>query len=143
MKAKTINLEQEEAQLLSNPATRKAYDKLQPAYQLTRLRLIRGLTQEQLAERVGTKQPSIARLESGEMAPRLSFLRQVVEALDGRLIISIEPKEDSKNDDGQDKDNMANPSALTDETAKPLADMIEDLFSSLNMNKAATEKQGK
>jgi transcriptional regulator with XRE-family HTH domain len=143
MRAKTVSYEDAKAQLLNDPATRKAYEELQPACQLTRLRLIRGLTQEQLAERVGTKQPSIARLESGEMAPRLSFLRQVVEALDGRLIISIEPKEDSKNDDGQDKDNMANPSAHSDETAKPLADIIEDLFSSLNMNKAATEKQGK
>jgi len=39
---------------------------------------------------VGTKQPSIARLESGSDLPRLSFLRRVVEALGGRVTITIE-----------------------------------------------------
>ena len=42
---------------------------------------MRALTQKELADLVGTKQPSIARLESGSDLPRLSFLRRVVEAL--------------------------------------------------------------
>ena len=36
---------------------------------------------------MGTKQPSIARLESGSDLPRLSFLRRVVEALGGRVLL--------------------------------------------------------
>jgi transcriptional regulator with XRE-family HTH domain len=50
---------------------------------------MRGLTQAELAERVGTKQSSIARLESGKSEPRLSFLRRVVEAMGGRLKTQI------------------------------------------------------
>jgi transcriptional regulator with XRE-family HTH domain len=57
--------------------------------------MLRALTQEELAERVGTKQPSIARLESGKVEPRLSFLRQVVETLGGSLLVRIVPREES------------------------------------------------
>jgi len=60
---------------------------------LARLRILRGLTQEQLAEQVGTKQPSIARLESGKGEPKLSFLRRVAEALDARIEVQIVPAE--------------------------------------------------
>ena len=64
---------------------------LEAGYQITRLRILRGLTQTQLAERVGTRQPSIARLESGQSSPSLSFLKRIVEALDGDLEIHIAP----------------------------------------------------
>ncbi len=46
-------------------------------------------SQKELAERVSTQQSSIARLESGKMQPRLSFLRRIVKALDGKLEICI------------------------------------------------------
>ncbi len=49
-------------------------------------RLQEGLTQSQLAKRVGTKQPSIARLESGKTAPSLSFLNEIAKALDTYLV---------------------------------------------------------
>ena len=83
-------------QLLADPQVRTAYEMLEPAHQVARLRIMRGLTQQQLAERVGTKQPSIARLESGKTAPRLDFLRRVVEALGGKLTVLIEPKEEAE-----------------------------------------------
>ncbi len=38
----------------------------------------------------GTEQPSSARLESGRSAPSLPFLKRVVEALGGQLIVTIE-----------------------------------------------------
>jgi len=87
----TTPYEEVRERLLQDPATRKAYDNLETAYRLTCLRIEKRLTQEQLAELVGTKQPSIARLERGTSAPSLSFLKRVVEALDARLIITIEP----------------------------------------------------
>jgi transcriptional regulator with XRE-family HTH domain len=46
-----------------------------------RLRLLRGLTQRQLADLGGTKQSSIARLERGTTPPNLSFLSKVAAAL--------------------------------------------------------------
>lgn len=89
MSAKTIKLEEWEAEQMQEPEFRAAAEELEPSYQVTRLRILRGLTQEQLAQLVGTKQSSIARLESGKAEPRLSFLRRVVEALGGRLEVRI------------------------------------------------------
>lgn len=40
------------------------------------------LTQSELAERAGVSQPLIARIEGGDVDPRLSTLRRIVEALD-------------------------------------------------------------
>jgi len=90
-----IRFEEWEAEQMQNPEFRAAAEELEPAYQVTRLRILRGLTQEQLAELVGTKQPSIARLESGRSEPKLSFLRRVVEALGGRLEVRIVPPEET------------------------------------------------
>ncbi|MGI6250883.1 MAG: helix-turn-helix domain-containing protein [Anaerolineaceae bacterium] len=49
----------------------------------------KGLTQTELAKLAGTHQPAIARLEDGEDLPSLSFLRRVVEAMEGRLEVII------------------------------------------------------
>ena len=40
------------------------------------------LTQSELADRAGVSQPLIARIEGGDVDPRLSTLRHIVEALD-------------------------------------------------------------
>jgi transcriptional regulator with XRE-family HTH domain len=64
------------------------------SYQLARLRLIRGLTQKELAKRIGTKQSSISRLESGKQKPRIGFLEKVVDALDGVMLLDIYPREE-------------------------------------------------
>jgi predicted transcriptional regulator len=77
---------------MQDPEFRAAYEALEPAYQIARLRILRGLTQEQLAEKVGTKQPSIARLESGRSTPSLDFLQRVAEALDAQVEIRIVPR---------------------------------------------------
>ena len=42
-----------------------------------------GLTQAELAERAGVSQPLIARIEGGDVDPRLSTLRGIVNALEG------------------------------------------------------------
>jgi DNA-binding XRE family transcriptional regulator len=86
----SIPFEDVEQELLNDPETRKAYDALETAYQVACLRIERGLTQRQLADLVGTKQPSIARLESGRAAPNLVFLGRVVAALGGRVVVKIE-----------------------------------------------------
>jgi DNA-binding XRE family transcriptional regulator len=87
----TIPFEKIEAELLADPETRAAYDALEPAYQIARLRIERGLTQAQLAALVGTKQPSIARFERGDSEPMLAFLRKLAEALGVRLEVNFIP----------------------------------------------------
>ena len=85
MRANTIPFEEVKAKLLADPEVQQAYDALEPAYQIARLRIARGLTQAQLARLVGTKQPSIARLESGTSQPSVAFLQKVAAALGTRL----------------------------------------------------------
>jgi DNA-binding XRE family transcriptional regulator len=65
---------------------------LEAGYQIARLRILRGLTQAQLAEMVETRQPSIARLENGSSVPSLSFLERIADALDATVEIKIKPK---------------------------------------------------
>jgi len=50
-------------------------------------RTVKGLTQKQLADKIGTQQESIARLEAGKYAPSLSLLIKVATALGKRLEI--------------------------------------------------------
>ena len=50
-----------------------------------------GLTQAQLAERLGTKQPEIARLEAAGANPRLATLGRVVAATGHSLALGLEP----------------------------------------------------
>ena len=84
MRAKNIDeyLEKE----LKDPEFKEEYDALEEEFTIAReviaLRIQANLTQKQLAERVGTSQPAIARLESGNYRNvSLSFLRRVAEAL--------------------------------------------------------------
>jgi transcriptional regulator with XRE-family HTH domain len=91
MPAMTLRYKDVKEAAMKNPDLRRAYEELEPAYQLIRLRIMRGLTQQEMAERVGTTQSSIARLEGGKVKRSLSFIERVVAALDGRVIVSIKP----------------------------------------------------
>jgi len=53
---------------------------------ITEARLHAGLTQSQLAKKVGTKQPSVARIEKGSGLPSLSFLLKIAHALNTHLV---------------------------------------------------------
>lgn len=53
---------------------------------ITEARYFSGLTQKQLAEIVGTQQPSIARIEKGLALPSLSFLLKIAKAMGTYLI---------------------------------------------------------
>jgi DNA-binding XRE family transcriptional regulator len=81
------------AEQLQDPKFREAWEALEPAYQIARLRIMRGLTQKELADLVGTKQPSIARLESGRTEPKISFLRRLAEVMGAELEIRIVPQD--------------------------------------------------
>jgi transcriptional regulator with XRE-family HTH domain len=77
---------------LKDPKFREAWEASEPTYQLKRLRIQKKLSQAELAEKVGTRQPSIARLESGYGINNLNFLRRVAEALDAEVEIRLKPK---------------------------------------------------
>lgn len=80
-------------QLLKDEKIKKAYDELGPQFALIEAiieeRLKQGLTQAQLAKKLGTKQSAISRLERGAYNPTLSFLRRLADALGVELRISF------------------------------------------------------
>jgi len=78
-----------EAEKIKDAEFISAAQELEPGYQVARLRMLRGLTQAQLAEMVGTRQPSIARLENGSSAPSLSFLNKIAAALNAKIEVKL------------------------------------------------------
>ena len=80
-----------EAEKIKDPDFLAAAEELEPGYQVARLRMLRGLTQAQLADMVGTRQPSIARLENGSSTPSLSFLSKIAEALGAKIEFKLIP----------------------------------------------------
>lgn len=57
--------------------------------QLKTLRKEQGMTQEHLAELVGTKKSNISRLESGRYNPSLDFLIKVANGLGKQITVKI------------------------------------------------------
>ena len=90
--SKLLRFEAWEAEKIKVPDFLAAAEKLEPGYQVARLRMLRGLTQAQLAEMVGSRQPSIAKLENGTGAPSLSFLTKIAEALGAKIEFKLIPE---------------------------------------------------
>jgi len=82
---KATNYEEFEAELLRKPEIRKEYEALKPKYDMVRMLIVHrsklGMSQKELAEIIGTKQPAISRLESGDSNTTISTLFRVTEAL--------------------------------------------------------------
>lgn len=57
--------------------------------QLKEVRKAEGMTQEHLAELVGTKKSNISRLESGRYNPSLDFLVKVADGLGKQITVKI------------------------------------------------------
>ena len=82
---------------LKNASVQKEYEALEPEFSLLkgmlRARKKVGLSQAQIAERMGTKSPSITRLESslssGKHSPSLATIKKYAEALGCHLEIRI------------------------------------------------------
>jgi ribosome-binding protein aMBF1 (putative translation factor) len=84
------------ARQMQDPEFAKAYEELAPEFELVSqiiaMRLKRKLSQRQLAERMGTPQPSIARMESTRAIKNLDYVRRVAEALGCTLEVRFVPK---------------------------------------------------
>lgn len=77
-----------------NPEYRAELERIWPyeqiARQVIRLRMDHGLSQQALAERVGTTKSAISRLESGQHAPTVATLNKIALAFGARLVVSFE-----------------------------------------------------
>lgn len=91
-----MKLEEYRKQLARDPEYLAAQEELRPLLELANTvlsqRLSRDWSQAELAERVGTRQANISRLESGLSNPSIKFLQRLAEALDAKLIIHLEPR---------------------------------------------------
>lgn len=86
------------SQALSDPEVRAEYERLNREEfalldQMLAARHAAGLSQAQVAERMGTKAPAVTRLEralaSGQHSPSIDTLRKYAAACGKRLFISI------------------------------------------------------
>ncbi|MBI3793543.1 MAG: helix-turn-helix transcriptional regulator [Nitrospinae bacterium] len=85
------------ADQMKRPAFKKAWKEQEPEYdlmkQLIKAREGSGVSQAELAKRIGTKQPALSRLEKGAYKKAtMETLEKVAEALGLRLVFSLEPK---------------------------------------------------
>jgi transcriptional regulator with XRE-family HTH domain len=85
--------------MLKRPAIRAEYDALAEEFafldELLRARQRAGLTQAQVAQRMGTRTPAVARLEAGggknRHSPSVATLRKYAKAVGCRLEIKLRP----------------------------------------------------
>lgn len=84
---------------LKDQGVAREYEALKPEYalreQLLKMRHAAGLTQEEIAEKMGTKKTSISRLESvnADHSPRLETLEKYAHAAGFKLDIRFKPEE--------------------------------------------------
>lgn len=90
----TVTVDQLKAELLQDPEFRAEYEKLQPQYQIARqviaARIQKNMSQEELAEKIGTGQAVISRLEGMQQKPSLSLLERVAKALETKISLTIQ-----------------------------------------------------
>ena len=80
---------------MKEPSFKAGYDALQEEFTIASVliaaRVRAKLSQQQLAERMGTSQSTIARLEGGGTKPSFTTLERIAKATGTRVRISLEP----------------------------------------------------
>lgn len=93
MKRRHLDFDKFLKESLKNPKIKAEYDRLQPEFELInaviQARVKKGLTQDKLAQKIGTKQSVISRLESGRANPSVAFLKRLAQALNSHLEIKF------------------------------------------------------
>ena len=86
-------LEQLKTRVLANPEARKEYDAMADEFGMAReliaARARMGLTQADVAQRMGTTQSVIAQLESGKRAPSLRSVQRYAQAIGLRAVVRL------------------------------------------------------
>ncbi len=100
MSAKTIPLSKVVAKSLSDPAIKKEYEALAEEFQIAQLiidmRKAAKLTQQELADRAGIKQPQLARIETGGQLPRLDTLASLAKEAGYTVEVHLIPQSQSE-----------------------------------------------
>jgi DNA-binding XRE family transcriptional regulator len=95
VKRKIIAVDESFAEWRKDPAYVEAYEALDEEFTLAaaliEARTDANISQEEIARRMQTSQPAVARLEAGHGNPSLSTLRRYAAATGARLRIVFEP----------------------------------------------------
>lgn len=78
---------------VKNPEFAREYEALGEEYevirQIIRARIIAGLTQAELAKRIGTRQSNVSRIENGNSNPSIAMLKRIADATGTKLQVSF------------------------------------------------------
>ena len=78
---------------MKNPELANEYEALGEEFevvrQIIRARIAAGLTQKELAERIGTQQSNVSRIESGNSNPSMAVLKRIAEATGTKLHVAL------------------------------------------------------
>jgi ribosome-binding protein aMBF1 (putative translation factor) len=89
----TVAFEKLKRRLLANPKVKSEYDALAPEFEisaeLVKARSRAGLSQAELAARMGTSQSAIARLESGQTLPSTKTLLRYARATGSKVHVRL------------------------------------------------------
>src|SRR5712692_7841364 len=90
----TISFEKLRRKWMKDPKFRAEYRRIGPdmelAFTLSEARRKAGLTQAELASRMGTSQAAVARIESGRGAPKWSTIERYARAVGARPVVRLE-----------------------------------------------------
>lgn len=93
MKYKNMDWKTHKKLLLSDPKVKKIYNESRLEYQVAReiirARVVKNMTQKDLAKRLKTKQSVISRVENAKTVPTLNFLKRLAVALDVPLKVQL------------------------------------------------------
>ena len=82
------------AELLADPQTHAEYAAVAHEFEMAReliaARSRAGLTQGEVAQRMGTTQSVVARLESGRRAPSMRTVQRYAQAVGARAVVHLE-----------------------------------------------------
>lgn len=78
---------------IGDPQAAAGYERARRSYefaeQVRALRVRAGISQSELARRIGTTQSAVARLEGGGVFPTIATLERVAEALGAELVVRL------------------------------------------------------
>ena len=88
-----VKFEEVQNRLMKDEEYKAEYEKLKPRYELIAqiidARNQLNITQEELAQRVGTQKSNISRFESGSYNPSLDFITKMARSLGKEIHISL------------------------------------------------------
>lgn len=94
-----------------------------------------GLTQAELAERIGTAQPNVARWESADMSPSVDTLTKIMRECDLDLLVRLVPREASNWEKVEDSREVS-----LDERLEKLAGFVEVIENGADIKPSRNKK---